>query len=76
MSWTHGSMWPVLSMSWRSNGSPLGSSKDYAAVRAAVELPWSNGQIEDQVNRHKLIKRVMYGRARFDLLRLRVLSAA
>ena len=54
----------------------IGLKKDYAAVRTAVELPWSNGQLEGQVNRLKLIKRVMYGRARFDLLRLRVLSAA
>ena len=49
---------------------------DLAAVRAAVELPWSNGQTEGQVNRLKLIKRSMYGRAGFDLLRERVLHAA
>ena len=49
---------------------------DLAAVRAAVELPWSNGQTEGQVNRLKLIKRQMYGRAGFDLLRERVLYAA
>lgn len=54
----------------------IGLKKDYAAVRAAVALPWSNGQLEGQVNRLKLINRVMYGRARFDLLRLRMLSAA
>ena len=52
-----------------------GLKRDYEAVRAAVELPWSNGQLEGQVNRLKLIKRLMYGRARFDLLRLRVLAA-
>ena len=46
---------------------------DYAAVRAALTLPWSNGQVEGQVNRLKLIKRQMYGRAKFDLLRQRVL---
>jgi transposase len=50
-----------------------GIQKDYTAVRAAFILPWSNGQVEGQVNRLKLIKRQMYGRARFDLLRLRVL---
>lgn len=49
---------------------------DWAAVRGAVELPWSNGQTEGQVNRLKLIKRSMYGRAGFDLLRERVLYAA
>ena len=51
-----------------------GLKKDLAAVRAAVTLPWSNGQVEGQINRLKLIKRQMYGRANFDLLRLRVLS--
>jgi transposase len=50
--------------------------RDYAAVRAALELPWSNGQLEGQINRLKLIKRSAYGRAKFDLLRLRVLHAA
>ncbi len=47
--------------------------QDYAAVRAALETQWSNGQTEGQVNRLKLLKRQMYGRANFDLLRLRVL---
>lgn len=47
--------------------------QDYAAVRAALELPWSNGQTEGQVHRLKLLKRQMYGRAKLDLLRLRVL---
>jgi hypothetical protein len=36
-------------------------------------LPWSNGPLEGNVNRLKLIKRSMYGRAEFDLLKLRVL---
>jgi transposase len=47
--------------------------QDLAAVRAALELPWSNGQTEGQINRLKAIKRQMYGRAGFDLLRARVL---
>ena len=51
----------------------IGLQQDYAAIRAALELPWSNGQTEGQVNRLKFIKRQMYGRAHFDLLRLRVL---
>jgi transposase len=50
-----------------------GLNADYAAVRAALMLSWSNGQVEGQVNRLKLLKRQMYGRAGFDLLRLRVL---
>jgi len=50
--------------------------QDYAAISAACSLPWSQGQVEGQINRLKCLKRQMYGRARFDLLRLRVLSAA
>lgn len=51
-----------------------GLKKDEAAVRAALRLEWSNGQVEGQVNRLKTIKRQMYGRAKFDLLRKRVLN--
>ncbi|WP_409565521.1 transposase family protein [Methylobacterium sp. J-001] len=50
--------------------------RDEPAVRAAIVEPWSNGPVEGQVNRLKLIKRSMYGRASFDLLRQRVLHAA
>lgn len=50
-----------------------GLQQDYAAVKAALEFPWSSGQTEGQITRLKLIKRQMYGRAKFDLLRLRVL---
>jgi len=46
-----------------------------AAVRAAFSSKWSNGQTEGQVNRLKMIKRMMYGRANLDLLRARVLHA-
>ena len=53
-----------------------GLRRDYAEVKAALELPWSNGQTEGQVNKLKLIKRQMYGRANFDLLRQRVLLTA
>lgn len=49
---------------------------DEAAVRAGLTMVWSNGQTEGHVNRLKLIKRTMYGRANFDLLRQRVLRAA
>jgi transposase len=48
---------------------------DRAAVIAALSQPWSNGQTEGQVNRLKSIKRQMYGRAGFELLRARVLAA-
>lgn len=47
--------------------------RDYDAVRAALALPWSNGPVEGHVNRLKTVKRAMYGRGNFDLLRRRVL---
>ena len=47
--------------------------QDYAAVNAAATLPWSNGPTEGNINRLKLLKRQMYGRAKLDLLRQRVL---
>ncbi len=50
--------------------------KRLLAVREATESKWSNGQTEGQVNRLKLLKRQMYGRAKFDLLRARVLNPA
>ena len=53
-----------------------GLADDRAAVEAALSLEWSNGQTEGQVNKLKLLKRSMYGRANFDLLRLRLLHAA
>jgi transposase len=49
---------------------------DHAAVQSGLTLEWSNGPVEGHVNRLKLIKRQMYGRANFDLLRQRVLRAA
>ena len=50
-----------------------GLKKDYEAVKAGLTLSWSNGQTEGQVHRLKLIKRQMYGRGSFKLLRKRVL---
>jgi hypothetical protein len=50
-----------------------GVRKDKEAVLAGLTLPWSTGPVEGQINRLKLIKRSMYGRAEFDLLKLRVL---
>ena len=51
-----------------------GLQRDKAAILAALSLPYSSGQVEGQINRLKLIKRSMYGRANFDLLRQRVLA--
>lgn len=52
-----------------------GVRRDYAAVRAGLTLMWSQGQVEGNVTRLKLLKRQMYGRAKLDLLRQRVLLA-
>ncbi|MBF6592167.1 MAG: ISL3 family transposase [Ktedonobacterales bacterium] len=52
-----------------------GMWRDRDAVEAAVATEWSNGQTEGQVNRLKVLKRAMYGRAKFDLLRQRMLYA-
>jgi transposase len=52
-----------------------GLERDQEAIEAAIRLPWSNGPVEGQVNRLKLLKRQMYGRAKFPLLRARVLQA-
>src|SRR5262249_5695423 len=49
--------------------------QDLWAVAAALILPYSQGQTEGQVNRLKALKRAMFGRAKFDLLRQRVLYA-
>jgi transposase len=53
-----------------------GITADIGAVRAALTYEWSQGQVEGQVHRLKLVKRQMYGRGKLDLLRARVLRAA
>jgi transposase len=53
-----------------------GIRRDESAVNAAITLPWSNGPVEGHVNRLKMIKRQMYGRAGFALLKARVARAA
>ncbi|WP_157119446.1 ISL3 family transposase, partial [Azohydromonas lata] len=50
-----------------------GLEADLLAVRAAFSSPWSSGQVEGQINRLKYLKRQMYGRAKLDLMRIRVL---
>lgn len=52
-----------------------GIQRDKAAVLAGLTLEWSQGQVERQITRLKLIKRSTYGRANFDVLRQRVLYA-
>jgi transposase len=57
-------------------GFARGLASDLAAVRAGLTLIHSNGQTEGQINRLKMLKRQMYGRANIDLLRQRVLFRA
>jgi len=52
-----------------------GLRRDQQAVRNGLRLPYSSGAVEGNVNRIKMLKRQMYGRASFDLLRTRVLLA-
>jgi transposase len=53
----------------------IGIKRDESAVYEAIRQPWSNWATEGHVNRLKFLKRQMYGRANFDLLRLKVLLA-
>jgi transposase len=52
-----------------------GIEKDKAAVQAGLTCSINNGQVEGHVNKLKLLKRTMYGRAGFPLLRKPVLHA-
>jgi transposase len=72
---------PWLNQAVRSTLRPLRSfakrlSADFDAVHAAVEPDWSNGPVEGHINRLKMLKRTMYGRAGLDLLGRRFLPAA
>ena len=53
-----------------------GLNREYGAITAGLDLRWSNGPVEGAVNRLKFIKRRMYGRAGFELLRQKVLKAS
>jgi transposase len=53
-----------------------GLREDYAAVKAGVTLPWSTSPVEGHINRLKMVKRQMFGRAHLDLLRRRFLRAS
>jgi hypothetical protein len=56
-------------------GFAKGLRRDWAAVTAGLTVPYNSGPVEGHVNRIKMIKRQMYGRAKPDLLRKRVLLA-
>jgi transposase len=71
--WTETAM--QLTSTKEMNGFAEGLTRNWPEVSAAVGMPWSNGRTEGHVNRLKLIKRKMYGRAKLDLLRIRVLGS-
>ena len=48
--------------------------RDVAAIKAGLTLPWSTGPVEGHINRLKLVKRQMFGRAKLDLLASRFLA--
>ncbi|MFE4525325.1 ISL3 family transposase [Cytobacillus firmus] len=52
-----------------------GIKSDLEAVKNALYYPWNNGILEGQINRLKTIKRMMYGRAGYELLKRRMLSS-
>jgi transposase len=57
-------------------GFATGLRRDWNAVKAGLTLHWNSGMVEGHVNRIKMIKRQMFGRAKPDLLRKRVLLAS
>jgi hypothetical protein len=60
---------PLIVAPGKSNSrGSLGLYEDYAAVKAGVTLPWSTGPVEGHINRLKMLKRQMFGRAHVDLL--------
>jgi transposase len=72
---------PWLARAAESSLAPLqrfakGLRDDYDAVKAGVTLPWSNGPVEGHINRLKMLKRQMFGRARLELLQQRFMPAA
>ncbi|MCB8878068.1 transposase [Acidisoma silvae] len=53
----------------------MGFRRDLSAIKNALATPWTTSPVEGQINKLKMIKRTMYGRAGFQLLRARILHA-
>jgi transposase len=68
--------WLVAAEASELNTLAKGIRRDIDAVRAAITEPWTTSPVEGQINRVKAIKRQMYGRAKYLLLKQRVLIAA
>ena len=68
--------WLVKAANTKLAAFAAGVEADKDAVAAAISSTWSSGQVEGNVNRLKSIKRQMYGRAKIDLLKARIMAAA
>jgi len=68
--------WITMAASSKLAAFAAGVEADKDAMAAAISSPWSSGQVEGTVNCLKSIKRQMYGRAKFDLLKARVMAPA
>jgi transposase len=68
--------WLVAAEATELNALAKGIRRDIDAVRAAIVEPWTTSPVEGQISRVKAIKRQMYGRAKYPLLKQRVLIAA
>jgi transposase len=68
--------WIALAAGGKMASFATGVEADKSAVAAAISMPWSSGQVEGTINRLKLIKRQMYGRAKLDLLKARIMAPA
>lgn len=68
--------WIVDAAGSELDGFATGIARDIDAVKAAITHSWSTSPVEGRINRLKTLKRQMYGRAKYDLLRNRLLAAA
>ena len=67
--------WTTAAMESDLSGLATGVTRDKAAVAAAITEPWSTSPVEGHINRLKTLKRSMYGRAGYAVLRARMLAA-
>lgn len=68
--------WIAMAAGTKRAAFAAGVEADKDAVAAVISTPWSSGQVEGKVDRLKAIKRLMYGRAKIDLLKSRIMALA
>lgn len=68
--------WIAMAVDTKLAAFAAGVEADKDAVAAAIATPWSSGQVEGKINRLKAIKRQMFGRAKIDLLKARIMAPA